>query len=126
MRSPLSFFLLWELRFVGLTCNLCGLDQPLDEFSRRSDGTRRKDCRTCKQTRYLMKNYGITRAEYQRLYESQKGRCFICKRSSQPSGDALAVDHDHQTGKIRGLLCHSCNMKMSWFEKYSSRIVGYL
>lgn len=58
----------------------------------------------------LKKKYGITVADYQRLLVLQGGRCAIC-RSDKPGGRGLRfyVDHDHVTGKTRGLLCIRCN-----------------
>nr|DAX20884.1 MAG TPA: Recombination endonuclease VII [Caudoviricetes sp.] len=58
--------------------------------------------------RSLMKRFGITMAEYEAIYEHQGGVCYICRRATGKSR-ALAVDHDHETGYIRGLLCSSCN-----------------
>lgn len=56
--------------------------------------------------------YGIPPEDYKALEEAQGGKCAIC--GEVPSGkdsrtDGLAVDHDHGTGAIRGLLCHRCN-----------------
>ena len=51
----------------------------------------------------IERTYGITRKEFELLWEMQGGRCFICRRrlhSKRP-----AVDHDHETGAVRGLLC---------------------
>jgi len=58
---------------------------------------------------------GVTGVEYDAMLESQKGLCLICGRpetSLRPDGSVkvLAVDHDHLTGKIRGLLCQRCNV----------------
>lgn len=59
----------------------------------------------------LIKNHGITEEAYDALYESQQGCCKICgSRSMDKIRDVLAVDHDHVTGRIRGLLCSNCNM----------------
>lgn len=56
---------------------------------------------------YLRRTYGISRADYDRLYAYQGGRCFVCHR--KPVRTPLAVDHDHAKGKgrqsVRGLLC---------------------
>lgn len=51
--------------------------------------------------------YGITLDDYDKMFELQTGRCKICNRT-QPN-KRLAVDHDHKTNKVRGLLCDSCN-----------------
>lgn len=55
----------------------------------------------------LRKMYGITLEEYNRMLTAQNNVCAICK--SAPDKIALAVDHCHSTGKIRGLLCANCN-----------------
>jgi hypothetical protein len=44
---------------------------------------------------------------YNELLEEQAGLCFICRKP--PNGRSLAVDHNHETGEVRGLLCHPCN-----------------
>lgn len=53
-----------------------------------------------------LKQYGLTEADFDALLESQGGNCAICQRepSSRPH-----VDHDHDTGNVRGLLCGPCN-----------------
>lgn len=56
---------------------------------------------------HLLKRFGITLQEYEDLLAFQNGVCFIC--SAVPNVRALAVDHDHKTGAIRGLLCLYCN-----------------
>ena len=58
--------------------------------------------------KYVEATYGITGEQYQALYEAQGGRCFICRRATG-ANKRLAVDHDHETGVVRGLLCRSCN-----------------
>lgn len=63
----------------------------------------------------LRRNFGITPEEYDRLRASQAGRCAICgqpetMKSRKGHPLPLCVDHDHTSGKIRGLLCNSCNI----------------
>jgi len=63
----------------------------------------------------LIKKYGITQADYERMLQEQGGVCGIC--GGQPDITRhgitrLAIDHDHATGKIRGLLCNNCNAGM--------------
>lgn len=57
---------------------------------------------------YVAKTYGLSGEQYDRLYEEQGGRCYICQRANGRS-KRLAVDHDHATGAVRGLLCKMCN-----------------
>jgi hypothetical protein len=54
------------------------------------------------------KQYGITKADYEALYATQKGLCKICKQKKAKY--KLCVDHSHETKKVRGLLCRSCNL----------------
>ena len=55
--------------------------------------------------RRLMAQYGITSEDYDHMFDEQHGRCLGCDREGQP----LYVDHDHVTGRVRGLLCFPCN-----------------
>lgn len=55
-----------------------------------------------------LKKYGLSEAEFWRIYKSQGGRCAIC-RNECPTGKELAIDHCHETGVVRGLLCINCN-----------------
>ena len=66
--------------------------------------------------RHLKSLYGITSEDYDRMYQEQKGLCALCSRSST-SGRHLDVDHDHTTGKVRGLLCVGCNRFVGRFEQ---------
>jgi hypothetical protein len=56
-----------------------------------------------------MANYGITPNQYEELLERQGGTCAICPRTADSQKRRLHVDHDHSTGKVRGLLCDQCN-----------------
>lgn len=64
--------------------------------------------------RHLKEAYGITPEEFDRMYEAQHGLCAICGKPEThktPRGFVykMSVDHDHNTGKVRALLCRSCN-----------------
>jgi hypothetical protein len=56
----------------------------------------------------VQQTYGLQKGEYARLYEFQLGHCAICRRATGASRK-LSVDHDHDTGAVRGLLCRPCN-----------------
>lgn len=114
----------------GKACATCGKTKPLSDYTARSrsnDG-RQYQCRLCvsvynrgprkahprpvEQLRAesLKKKHGITPVEYQRLLSLQGHRCGICGTDTPRGHGAFHVDHDHATGVIRGLLCHSCNV----------------
>ena len=59
----------------------------------------------------LRQNYGISLEEYNAMWEKQDEACAICKLK-ETAGKGFHMDHDHQTGKIRGILCHSCNLML--------------
>lgn len=83
--------------------------------------------------RHNYKNrYGITVEEYDVLFEKQSGVCAICDKPENLTKDGklhmLAVDHNHETLQVRGLLCMNCNTRLGYFEGKNllSRMVSYL
>lgn len=129
------------------TCRVCQRAKPLDAFYITKYGAagRRGTCKVCTKIkarparvdqirRQNLKNYGMTIAEYDALFAAQDGRCAICdepekiiSRNGQPF--RLAVDHDHQTGAARGLLCALCNRMVGHLESRAdmvSRMQAYL
>jgi hypothetical protein len=62
----------------------------------------------------LRRNYGISLADYERMATGQQGRCAICREL--PGKKRLHVDHNHETGKVRGLLCSKCNTGLGLFR----------
>jgi hypothetical protein len=73
----------------------------------------------------LKSKYGLTLAEFSRLHERQRGQCKICRRpickqTTSTKRRAAVVDHDHRTGEIRGLLCHTCNRALGLFNDDAS------
>jgi hypothetical protein len=64
--------------------------------------------------RHLRSKYGITIEQYEAMLEAQGGVCAICEREPNPN-ISLHVDHDHETGTIRGLTCFRCNQAMGSF-----------
>lgn len=61
--------------------------------------------------RYLMRNYGLTIEEHLALLEVHNHQCAICGTNKSDRKDKkLIVDHCHQSGKVRGILCHKCNL----------------
>lgn len=92
----------WEEMIPELDEMLLGTTESL----RRPDADRILD--------YQLKKYGLSLIEYKAMFESQTGRCAICK--SAPTLKRLSVDHDHKTGAVRGLLCTNCNLGLGNFK----------
>lgn len=62
---------------------------------------------------YLQKTYGITSDQYEQMFEQVGGKCEICSGPPDIKMHGitrLAIDHDHKTGAVRGLLCNNCNV----------------
>lgn len=118
-------------------CIRCGLKLPFSDFAKRSDmrlGVLGK-CKKCQIwyarewveknpekafNSHLLRRFGITLDQYNAMAAEQGGVCAICgepptsirnrRKGAQRTFKArLVVDHDHATGKVRGLLCSSCN-----------------
>ena len=71
----------------------------------------------------LRSRYGITLAQYRAMVEEQKGVCAICNSfTPTKSHSRLCVDHDHSTGRIRGLLCNACNRGLGDFANSILRL----
>ncbi len=65
----------------------------------------------------LKHKYGITLEQHRQMYVEQDGCCVICEKSIPYS--EIDTDHDHQTGKVRGLLCRKCNLDVRVIENKS-------
>lgn len=75
-----------------------------------------------------LKKYGITWEDYRQILDDQQGVCAICQIECS-TGKNLAVDHCHETGEVRGLLCSNCNTAIGKFKdstKNLQRAIDYL
>lgn len=75
---------------------------------------------------YVLKTYGLE--DYPALHEYQGGKCFICQRATGATR-RLAVDHDHASGYVRGLLCKPCNRMLGLARddpEFFRRAIAYL
>jgi hypothetical protein len=86
----------------------------------------RKKCIAANIKCRLKKHYGITIDIYNQMFEDQKGYCAMCGTHQSEFKRKLSVDHNHTTGKIRGLLCTGCNISLGVYEKYKDTCEIYL
>lgn len=73
--------------------------------------------------RNLRQNFGITLDEYREMEAAQDGKCAVCGEKCK-SGRSLAVDHNHETGEIRALLCMNCNRAIGWMQDDPDRLMA--
>jgi hypothetical protein len=71
---------------------------------------------------HLKRRFGLTLESYAELLEAQGVGCAICGRQAR-AGSSLHVDHDHETGEVRGLLCFSCNASIGKMADDPERLV---
>lgn len=77
-----------------------------------------------KRNRSLWAKYGITLADYNEMKKQQAGKCLLCPDDGRIR--KLCVDHDHETGRIRGLLCRWHNTSLGWYENNREQIEAYV
>lgn len=117
-------------------CTICKLKKDLLEFYKdrsRSDGLNTK-CKTCakigtEKRTYLKLFYGITKEDYENILRKQDNKCALCPKTQLPGRKRLSVDHDHGTGRVRGILCTSCNFAIGLLgdnEESISKVLAYL
>lgn len=78
------------------------LNESIEEKEKRKKNNRRR--------RDLENRYGLKFNEYHSLLRKQDNKCAICKINFEKLNRNPSIDHDHNTGKIRGILCHQCNI----------------
>lgn len=81
-------------------------------------------CRNCAPSntwRWKWSVYRLTKPMYDAMYFDQNGNCWVCEEK-----EAIDIDHCHTTGKVRGLLCRSCNNSIEIVERFGDKINEYL
>ena len=133
-------------------CKICGEQKPLTDFYKVNKNSKHHHgkCKTCyvkkqqetydpvkKRDENLKRLYGIGLKEYDRLLQEQGGCCAVCggidpKGRLTGRGGSITnfyVDHDHNTGKVRGLLCNTCNRTIGYIGDNTgtlTRMIDYL
>jgi hypothetical protein len=114
-------------------CPNCGITKPVSEFyrNRKAPSGLSAWCKDCEKeyrdsptvrSAYLHKHYGISHEEYAQMLKAQGGVCMLCKQKEHGT-KKLAVDHDHTTGRVRGLLCSKCNVFLAHVEVHPSILI---
>lgn len=129
-------------------CGRCGEVKPRSEFGvdKRLSGGLAWQCKDCKRKQdaadrakkepgahrdFALKKYGITQADYEVMLAEQGGGCAICGSTDAQNHTVFAkhgtksslhVDHDHVTGKVRGVLCGPCNLGLGRFGDDPDRL----
>jgi hypothetical protein len=129
-------------------CTGCKVVKPLEAFywNKQRDGSkaRHSKCQVCRRGQFatwartprgrelkrlgiLRRVYGLDAEAFAALFARQGGKCAICKEPEKRlhrrgTQLRLSVDHDHATGKVRGLLCNSCNAGLGAFEDQPERL----
>jgi len=107
----------------GRYCSGCGVFKLISEFSLERDKkavggvTVRAQCKPCREhikwKAFIIRTYGITAEDYYEMLAAQNNKCAVCGskevNNSRISSGKLFIDHCHDTGKVRGLLCSKCN-----------------
>lgn len=123
-------------------CRTCAEPLPLSDFTvhghKNGKTYYRADCNPCRgakrraaynpdqqKNQFLRQAYGITLADYDRMAEQQGYKCAICESTDAKSNGArFHVDHDHKTGKVRGLLCGPCNTGIGKFRDSTALLIS--
>lgn len=136
-----------------MICSKCSVEKSEEEFYKKGSG-RQSYCKQCaKDVRNIwnkenpekakiqrkaarVRRYGIDLVQYAELFDLQNGQCAICNRVFQNIGgksenakEAAYIDHDHATGRVRGLLCNWCNAGLGNFydnKDYLRSAIDYL
>lgn len=108
-RKPMpEFFWTGQKRYRSRVCKVCWNSRAQASRAENPDKYRRNG-----QVRNLRVKYGLTEKGYNDLLNDQGHRCAICR---SPLGVSVHVDHDHETGAVRGILCFVCNTALGKFR----------
>lgn len=125
------------------TCTSCGERKPFDSFQwfmKRGQVCHVRRCKVCISTSPAIKiarrdrKYSLRPGEWERMFEEQGHACKICRGTEPGHVNGWVTDHDHSCcpgqgscgACVRGILCHWCNINLSWYERLTDAIEGYV
>jgi len=118
---------------VDVVCRNCLEVKDETDFYKKQ-----KVCKVCHKLIYygrdyrnsnLKKKYGITSEEFEQILTEQGGVCKVCGGPPHGKGNRYHVDHNHKTGRIRGILCHKCNVALGMVqdsEEHLMKLIKYI
>lgn len=133
------------------TCRKCGAEKPLDQFvpDKNCHHGRTYRCKACHNAKqraywhrpeikerdlerrrewhrryYRLRLYGVSPEEYETMWAKQGERCALCNGTESGRGFDWNLDHCHTTGRVRGILCHKCNLSLGHYEMLKERCGG--
>ena len=103
-------------------CRRCKIDLPLDSFhkDKRTPNGHYDICRDCRNKHRMITN--ITDEQYDAFLVAQNNSCAICGIHTSEAERGLVVDHNHETHKIRGLLCTRCNVGLGYYGDDTTKL----
>jgi hypothetical protein len=116
-----------------MQCNQCSETKAKDDFYTSNLST----CKECKKENVreykrnnkgyhrrsmLMKTYGLSLERFNEMLEEQGHCCAICKADNPGDEHSFRVDHNHDTGEVRGLLCNACNLTLGNAKEDATRL----
>jgi len=117
-----------------VTCSTCSEAKPYTAFSRtqlaRRLSTKSRSggnvghCKACTHARDIMRNYKMTMAQFNERLAAQHGKCALAHCGKPLNVTTAHIDHDHSTGKVRGLLCIGCNTSLGGLGDSVDKLLG--
>jgi hypothetical protein len=115
-------------------CTTCGIIKQLSEFFSYESGYHHSCCKICSKSKsqkyhkntYRFSKYGINKEQYNIMMLNQDGKCKICEKELH---EEIHIDHNHTTGKVRGILCGKCNKGLGQFNdniEFLTNAINYL
>lgn len=110
-----------EMIVANYRCKTCKQSKAEEEFGRTSADRRHLHCKDCRRAKARRKKYNLSVAEQIERLRIQGGRCILCQ--APITLRTMHIDHDHNTGKVRGFLCRTCNHYLHAVEALGKRWV---
>lgn len=111
-------------------CGTCKQAKQLADFHKRKGELLSFRCKQCTAAALIKSRYGLAAEAFKAMADQQQGRCAICATDLKLSREGVCrdktvvVDHCHQTGKVRGILCSMCNTGLGSFKDSEKRLTS--